>query len=230
MATIPEMLQQFLCYGNSNCMQEFQQYAYKPMEGIFYAVFFPIVFIIIFVYIVSTALSLKSRGIKMLIAVAVFAFIILQGWYHMFMMLGQMWLFVIVILGFFWVLVYTFKGKKQEAHGRTGVAGAAGAAGSIFARIAKNVSGEERDLEREIEMALNELKVVEKAVESGQEGAYRTLASLLDRLHSLRAQYISLLKGPGGLKYGGKFKHYESKIDSAIKRLQHLQAKAPKGG
>jgi len=141
MADVLTMLQQFLCYGNQACTQEFQQYAYKPMEGIFYAVFFPIVFILLFVYIVSGAVgTLRARGFRIIIAVAVFAFIILQGWYHFFLMLGRLWLYVIIFLGFIWVLIHTFTGRGGDnggggAKGRTGDSG-------IFSALTKAAKDE----------------------------------------------------------------------------------------
>ncbi|MCD6496149.1 MAG: fatty acid desaturase [Candidatus Aenigmarchaeota archaeon] len=232
MADVLTLLQQFLCYNNSQCMQQFQQYAYKPMEGIFYAVFFPILFILLFVYIISSALGTfrENTKFRILIAVAVFAFIILQGWYGFFMMLGKLWLYVIVLLGFFWILMHTFVGSRGSGDGRARTAeslGRAGIGGSILARVGKDIRGETKNLEKEIDMSLNELKVVESSVKRGDTQAWRMAATLLERLHSLRKDYIAILKGPGGLTYGGKFKQYESKIDKAIKRLQEIQSKAP---
>ena len=86
MASVLDLIQQVLCYGEltrSSCMQEFQQYAYQPMEGIFYNIFFPIVFIIIFIYIISGTVGAFTRGIRILVAMAVLAFIIFQGYYYL---------------------------------------------------------------------------------------------------------------------------------------------------
>ncbi|MBN1896814.1 MAG: hypothetical protein JW789_03770 [Candidatus Aenigmarchaeota archaeon] len=123
MADILTMLQQLLCYGNYSCMQEFQQYMYQPVEGLFYAIFFPVVFIIIFIYIIAGTVGQFNRGIRLLVAMAVFAFIILQGWYGFFISLSKMWLIIIVLLGFLWMLLHTFVGRGRgegTAKGRTG--------------------------------------------------------------------------------------------------------------
>lgn len=111
--SILTVLQQFLCYGNQACIQEFNQYAYKPAEGIFYAVFFPIVVILLFVYIVSGAIgSLKAKGFRILIGVAFFAFIILQGWYYFFIQISKMWFIVLFLLGILWFVIHTFTGRE----------------------------------------------------------------------------------------------------------------------
>ncbi|UCD02941.1 MAG: hypothetical protein JSV63_04120 [Candidatus Aenigmatarchaeota archaeon] len=229
MATVLEILQQFLCYGNSSCISEFQSYAYQPIEGIFYLVFFPIVFILVFIYIISSAVGTfrETKKFRILIAVAVFAFIILQGWYHFFLILGQLWLLVLVILGVFWIILHTFVGGASGGGARSrvaGVEGGGGAMGSLLKRIRSDVTGETKRLENELNMALEEMKIVENAVKSGDSQAFRMIASSLDRMHALRREYIALLKGPGGFRIGGKFRQFEAKIDKAIKRLQHLQS------
>jgi len=119
MADILTTLAQFLCYGSSQCVQLFQSYSYKPMEGIFYAVFFPILFILLFVYIISGAVgTLKgAKGFRILISVAVFAFIIFQGWYYFFALVSQFWLFILVLLGVFWMILHTFTGQSRGSDG-----------------------------------------------------------------------------------------------------------------
>lgn len=107
---ILQIVQQFLCYGNNSCITEFSQYTFKPMEGLFYLVFFPIVFIIIFIFLLSNKLFGGHRGLKVLLSIAVFAFIILQGWYYMFMFLGKIWYIALIILGFFWLVLYGLRG------------------------------------------------------------------------------------------------------------------------
>jgi hypothetical protein len=118
MADILSVIQQFLCYGSQPCIQEFNQYAYKPAEGIFYAVFFPIVVILLFVYIVSGAVgALKAKGFRILIGVAFFAFIILQGWYYFFILASKLWFLVLFLLGILWFGVHTFTGREGGGGG-----------------------------------------------------------------------------------------------------------------
>lgn len=132
MADISQITQQFLCYGNSDCANLFNQYTYQPMEGIFYLIFFPIVFIIVFIFLLSNKLFGGHKGLKILISVAFFAFIILQGWYYWFMQLGKIWYIGIIILGFFWLLLYGLRGGIGGSGGAQARAGGASKASSIL--------------------------------------------------------------------------------------------------
>ncbi len=225
MASVLELIQQFLCYGNSQCMQEFNQFAYQPVEGLFYLVFFPIVFIIVFIYMLSNKLFSQHKGLRILIAVAFFALIILQGWYYLFMQLGKLWYLGLIILGFFWLLLYGLRGGIGGGQGRTGTGVGGGITGGLLSRIMNDVKGETRNLEKELEMALGQVKIVEEAAKRGDTQAWRMAANALDKLHALRREYLAILRGPGGFRVGGKFKEYEAKIDAAIKKLQHVQSK-----
>jgi hypothetical protein len=118
MADVLSVIQQFLCYGSQPCIQEFNQYAYKPAEGIFYAVFFPIVVILLFVYIVSGAVgALRAPGFRILIGVALFAFIVLQGWYYFFILASKLWFLVLFLLGGLWFVIHTFTGRESGGGG-----------------------------------------------------------------------------------------------------------------
>jgi len=228
MADILQILQQFLCYGNSDCINLFNQYSYKPMEGLFYVVFFPIVFIVLFIFIVSSSIS-PNRGFRALISVAVFAFIIMQGWYYLFAMLGKFWLYLLVFLGFIWILIHTFVGRgKEEGGGAKGRSLGGGLVGKAMSRIGKDIRGDTSRAEKLIDRAIAEVAIIEKAVNRGDTQAWRMAASAIERLNQLRNEYVGLLKGPGGFVMGGKLKHYENKIDEAIKKLQNLQQKAQK--
>jgi len=234
MVDVLTLLQQFLCYNNNSCMQQFQQYAYKPMEGIFYAVLFPIVFILIFVYIISIVIGTfsESKKFRILIAVIVFAFIILQGWYGFFISISNLWLYVLVFLGFIWMLLHTFIGSrgssgKARTDGLDGDIGGSNFLGSALGRVGKDLRKETRTLEKEIDMAIDEVKIIKNAVERGDTQSWRMATAHLEKLHTLRREYLSMLKGPMGFRVGGKFKEYEAKIDRAIKELQNIQNKAP---
>lgn len=189
MAGVLDLLQQFLCYGNSpaatSCMQEFQQYAYQPMEGIFYAVFFPIVFIVIFIYIISGTVGAFTRGIRILVAMAVLAFIIIQGYYYYFILMSKMWLFVIIFLGVLWMIMHTFVGRgggggKARALGGEGGGGPLGRAFSLARRKAL---GKERDEIRSIKDDLALLGNLPK----GSHGVDEVSGRILANLNTLRA-------------------------------------------
>lgn len=225
MASVLDLIQDFLCYGNSQCIQEFNRYAYQPIEGIFYLVFFPILFIIVFVYLLSNKLFGTHKGLRVLLAVAIFALIILQQWYFLFMQLGKMWYFGLIILGFFWLILYGLRGGIGGAQARAGGDGGGGITSGLVKRIMSDVKGETKNLEKELDMALGQVKIVEEAAKRGDNQAWRMAADALAKLHALRREYLDILRGPGGFRVGGRFKEYESKMDAAIKKLQHVQSK-----
>ena len=157
MVEILQIIQDFLCYGNYDCISQFQQYYYKPMEGLFWLVFFPSVFIIVFIYLLSNKLFGHHRGLKILISVAFFAFIILQGWYHLFIMLGNIWYIALIILGFFWLALYGLRGGIGGGGGGGGQARSfgGGLAGKVMARVIAKATGAEKAELSMVEAQLN---------------------------------------------------------------------------
>jgi hypothetical protein len=196
----------------------------------FYLVFFPIVFIIIFIYMLSNKLFGHHKGLRILIAVAVFAFIILQGWYYFFMNLGELWYIGLIILGFFWLILYGLRGGigggGAQSRAGDGSESKGGIAHKLVKRLKHQVTGDVNRVEREIDTTLHEIEAIKKSAASGNEGAWRMAAAVLERLHTLRREYLEFLRGPGGFRLGGRYKQYEAKINRAIKDLQGIQSKS----
>jgi hypothetical protein len=87
------------------------QYAPQgPMYQMFYLFIFPTLFIIVFVYVLSRRVMERHTGLRILIAVAIYIFIILQGYYNWFVYLSKFWLFGLIFLGF----VYLIMGRGGE--------------------------------------------------------------------------------------------------------------------
>ncbi len=86
----------------------------SPLEQIFYLFFFPTLFIIVFIYILTSRWMGEHKGLQILIAVAVYAFIIFQGLYNSFVFLSKYWLIGLIILGFIW-LVFRPRGGGAKA-------------------------------------------------------------------------------------------------------------------
>ena len=223
MAELFEILRDLLCYGNYECANTFNQYAYKPIEGLFFTVFFPILYIMIFVYIVSGAIGLNNKGFRVLIGVGLFAFIILQGYYNIFLIISKLWMFSLLLLGFLWFFIHTF--TKGSAKGRTG--SGEGLMGKAMSRVMHDVKGDTRRLESQIERAIAGVDIIVKSLERGDKDAWRMAADAIKRLEDLRNELVEMMKGPGGFVVGD-FSKWESKIDASIKRLQHIQDKAVK--
>ncbi len=208
MAGILELIQQFLCYGNSQCMQEFNRFAYQPVEGLFYLVFFPIVFIIVFVYLLSNKLFSQHKGLRILLAMAVFALIILQGWYYMFMQLGKLWYFGLIILGFFWMILYGLRGGIG-AQGRTAGGDSGGFGGKLAKRVWARASGQEHALVKAIEA---DLELLSKMSPQDKE-----IGEVSGRIYAQLRQLFEFT-AVGGLQVGKEY-------DRLLKRYHELMKK-----
>lgn len=98
-----------------------QCYYANPIEGLFYLFFFPTVFIILFIYILTSFIFRgggKVRGLKLLIALGAYAFIIFQYLYTFFAAVSQLWwLLTILLVGLFAFVRYLFTGGKEGGGG-----------------------------------------------------------------------------------------------------------------
>jgi len=105
-----------------------------PLGPLLYFLFFPTVFLIIFIYI-GTGVVLrgnvnKIRGMRVLLAVAFFVFIVLQGWYPMILWMGELWFFTLIIFFVLFFIVRMFtKGNGGGGGGMSGVGGVASRGG-----------------------------------------------------------------------------------------------------
>jgi hypothetical protein len=225
MADIFEILRDLLCYGNNDCINLFNQYTYNPTEGLFYAVFFPTLFIIVFIYMLSNKLFSHQRGLKILVSVAFLAFIILQGWYYLFAMLGRIWYIALIILGFFWLALYGLRGGIGTGGGGGAHARDAGTFGGLGSALGKRalarVTGREHRLLEEIKLALDEVDALVSAARKGQSGAWRMAPGLMSRLHELRAK-LEEMQSVGGFAIGD-FNHWDRRIKDAIHKLHGVE-------
>jgi hypothetical protein len=85
-----------------------------PFGPLLYFLFFPTVFLILFIFVGSRAVFHGNKGINLLIGVAVFIFIIINGAYPIILWIGEFW-FIAIFLLFF---IYLF--TKRHANGGGG--------------------------------------------------------------------------------------------------------------
>ncbi len=234
MADILTMLQQILCYGDSNCINLFNQYTFKPMEGLFYVVFFPILFIILFIFILSSSVS-PNRGFRALLSIGVFAFIILQGWYYFFAMIGELWLYLLIFLGFIWMLVHTFVGRRSDqsggAKGRSGEGGGmlAGIMGDAGKRLKVQLTSELGDNEKRLEALLKSLEgligdMKKAGPQSDIDNVYRAYVELLPQIDS-HLESLRQMTSVKGLKVSGKFNSLLKKYKQLTTEMDSLHSK-----
>lgn len=210
MADILQIVRDFLCYGNSDCINMFNSYASNPMEGLFYLVFFPIVFIIIFIYLLAHRYFPDHRSLNIILSLAFFAFIILQGWYHFFMILGQLWYIVIIILGFLWIALFGLLGKGSGGGGAQGRSGM-GLSQKVTGRVWARVSGQEKALVQAIEADLSLLKQMSPDDKDVGEVSGRIYQQL---------QQLYSLTSVAGLKVGKEYDRLLKEYHGAMKKMK----------
>ncbi|MEE9323654.1 MAG: hypothetical protein V3U72_03840 [Candidatus Aenigmarchaeota archaeon] len=106
-----------------------------PLYQIFYLFFFPTLFIIVFIYILTSRWMGEHKGLQILIAVAVYAFIIFQGMYNWFVFLSQYWIIGLIILGFIWLVF-----RPRGGGGAQGKTLGAAAGGGILSKAFQQVN------------------------------------------------------------------------------------------
>ncbi len=141
MADVLQMLLQFL---NVNCGIVNCYYA-NIFEGLFYLILLPSFLLILFIYFLAGAVLGKLGGpsyLNMVLSIIIYIFIIIEGWYTIFISLGQVWIILVIVVGIIFFGLRHLRGggapsvptgggmpgilkygveKAKEAGGRTGV-------------------------------------------------------------------------------------------------------------
>lgn len=125
MASILDILIQVL---NIDC-GVVQCYYASEIEAMFYIFFFPTIFIILFIYILTSFIFRgggKVMGLKLMIAIGAYAFIVFEHLFTMFVSISRMWwLLTILLVGLFAFIRFLFKGG-EEGGAKGGLSGVGG--------------------------------------------------------------------------------------------------------
>lgn len=157
MFDILELLIEFL---GINC-QVVECYYPNVFESLFYLVFFPSILLIVFIYYLAGTILHGGglpRGLKILISIAVYIFIILQKWYTIFVSLSKVWFIFVIIIGF---LIYVGHILGRRTGGGTlrmptGGGGFLESAKKLTIKAAKgDISAKEREIESYIKFVKN---------------------------------------------------------------------------
>ena len=206
---------------------------------IFYLVFFPTLFILLFIYILTSRGPIGlHRGFKILVSVAVYAFIILNGWYSYFVMMSEFWMFLLILMGvvyFFWARGGTKGGQLAQAGGGGQARGRSvfgNISGQLANRLKKSATNELHDQESLIE---NQLKAMEqllhqyntiihdqgpRTVDAGN--IVREWGSMFSQVQSAMQQYRENIQ-VGGVATGGKLKQFQEKLNKILKQWESVQ-------
>lgn len=148
-----DILQTILQFLNVNC-QYINCYYPNPFEGLFYLVLLPAAVLLAFLYIIfNNVLKLQHVGIKLLLTIVIFIFIIIEGWFTLFISIGPIWVFAVLILAVF-IAIF---GRWRRGRGPTGGGGAMpGIVRYGFQKAKKG--GRKIGIEQEIDSAIKTLE------------------------------------------------------------------------
>jgi hypothetical protein len=138
-----------------------------PLEQWFYLFFFPTLFIIILIYILVSHWMSEHRGLSILLAIAVYAFIIFQGFYSWFVFLSPYWLILLLVLGGIWLFF-----RPRGGGGASGMTSGKKGKGGKLLGFLEDVTGKKfnpaqiaklhKMIERDMKRLLERKKTLEK--------------------------------------------------------------------
>jgi hypothetical protein len=196
MADILDMLMSLLCQQNtiSQCQNFVQAYP-TVWEQAIYFFLFPTVFTILFIYVISDAVAENiSKKFKALIGIAIFVFIIMQGWYQYMLILSRFWFFSIIILGGFYAFMNMGikKSDKFQGQGKGGVAPtvAKTVADYVKKRAVSAIREDEKSLNNRIEREKSAVETMEEKIDNYEKAGDKYAASNLRHMKALKMEEI----------------------------------------
>lgn len=106
-----------LQFLNVNC-QYINCYYQNPFEGLFYLVLLPAAVLIAFLYILfANVLKIGHMGIRLILTIVIFIFIILQGWFTIFISIGPIWVMVVLVLAVFIAVFGRWRRSRAPSSG-----------------------------------------------------------------------------------------------------------------
>jgi len=211
-----------------------------PVGPLFYFLLFPLVFTILFIYILSSTIlhgGNLTKGMRLLIGISVFIFIIISGWYPIMLVLSEFWFIMIIVLGGLYYFLTRHRGGEGGAPGG-GPKGQMPGLNSqnlqnqIWNRVFFRMSGQEQRMEKMVDMALKEMKNLVDASKNDP-NVWRSYASRIDYCWGVIKAYkdaISIQSIPIGGRLGQKIKELEAVLNQIetkeIKTEQHLKKAA----
>jgi len=98
-----------------------QCYYPNEIEAMFYLFFFPTIFIILFIYILTNFIFRgggKIKGLRMLIAIGAYAFIVFEGLFTLVVSVSHLWwLLTIILIGLIAFIRFLFTGGREKGEG-----------------------------------------------------------------------------------------------------------------
>ncbi|GEM_PF-2413362 len=194
----------------------------EPLGPLFYFLLFPSVFILIFIYILTGSLlrgmgGLRG-GLKILVSVTVYIFVVISGLYAVVLPLSEMWYIAIIILFGLWYLITRHFGGGGGVPAQGGGAGRMPEAAGVISGIRGHVV-KVKDSRREIEGAISNVENAIRLTKSIKAGKSERPADDSREIRDIRDMARTVLA-----KYEAKpINELSGKVDDLRKKLHKLE-------
>ena len=243
MASPIDFLVDMLCQqGTASSCQSFISSYPDPASQIVFFLFFPVVFLIIFVYILGSGIagSVNNPKLSVLISVAIFAFIVFQGWYHIFLNISKFWFFAVIILGGFYVVVNRM-GPASGGGGGNTTRHLAGLVDFAKGGVKRKLAGKEKAKKTQIEQTMKNLESLVHTMEGElrnpspgtnmadmfreYENIKRTLLTYIDEYDEMGKTNV------GGIEWNilKKAERYQEELKKLDEKVEKIAKKYAKG-
>lgn len=166
----------------------------NEIEAMFYLFLFPTIFIILFIYILTNFIfrggGMESKGIRLLISVGAYAFIVIDNLYTLFVSLSRVWwLLTIILVGLFAFLRFMLTGSEKKG-GLPGVGG--GAVGGYLSEAARDaVTGARNDIKKEIKARFSNMRAIIDQIKNPAAGT--DTGKLIEQFRAVEGQAESAI-------------------------------------
>ena len=207
----------------------------SEIEALFYLLFFPTVFIILFVYVVVGSVmdkvGGKEGGLRILISVALYAFIIFEEYYTLFVSLSKLWWVLLATLVGLWVFI------RQFIHGKGGSEGGAysGFGGRSLVdfgsrKLRGKLEGTEKKKVTQINQEISNLRTTVNTIEKEFKNPSRgtDIGNLIDKYNAHKKYILEIIEGYselGKVNEGGIMWDIEKKDEKFMHELKELDNK-----
>lgn len=167
-----------------------QCYYPNEIEAMFYLFFFPTVFIILFIYILTNFIFRGGgtvKGIRMLIAIGIYAFIVFEGLYTSVVAISHLWwLLTIILVGLFAFIRHLFTGGGEGGGGHMPGIGGGALGGWVKGRMKDVVTEDRDDLQKEINARFKSMRKIIEEIKKPTEGT--DVGSLISEFRTYEGQ------------------------------------------
>jgi hypothetical protein len=199
-----------------------------PIGPLFYFLLFPIVFTILFIYILSSTIlhgGNLTKGMRLLVGISVFIFIIISGWYPVMLVLSEFWFIMIIVLFGAWYFIGKHRGGGVGSPGKGGgsLPGLGGISGEITSRIYRDATGQTKRSERWVDLQLTQMRTIAEVVEKDT-SAWRAYSTAITQCQEAVLEYRNKLT-IGGVVVGGDIKNKIEQLEAILAKIQKHRPK-----